>query len=220
MFTKEGWRQHPGHIELDWTNQKVVSALARWRDQAAKRNNWPQARPEPRVVYANDEKAWIKARVHEYLDAGRPYDIAATNLGFQKVFGHRRKRSEYGIGSVMLRIKREWEKARASSALLSEQLDGENVEGEEDEEQDEEEEAGEGEEAPEIKNEEYDSEETALVAGMEALERANAAEDEALARLEEERRMLEWQQDGGGERSGASPHEPSGEQWDFEDYID
>jgi hypothetical protein len=178
------------------TSQKVVSSLARWRDQAAKRHGWPELRTElrtePRVVYADDEKAWITAEVHRDLNAGRPYDIARTNLGFQKLFGHRRKRTEVGIGSVMLRIRNEREQARAPSALMGGQLDEE--EAEEDGE-------GEGEEE----------------AALAALERENEAEDEAMARLEEERssweqdREEDGQQGGGGEGSGASLGDPSGE---------
>jgi hypothetical protein len=133
VFTKTGWQQHSGHIELDWTNHDAVSSLARWRDQATKRHGWPELRTEPRVVYPDDEKAWITAEVHRDLDAGRDYDIAKTNLGFQKLFGYRRKRTETGIGSIMLRIKREWKKARVASALMSGHLD------EEGEEQDDEE---------------------------------------------------------------------------------
>jgi len=219
VFTEEGWRQHTGHVELDWTSQKVLSALTRWREQAARRNGWPQIRPAPRVVYADDEKAWIKEQVHRDLDAGRPYDIPATNLGFQKLFGIRRKRTEVAIGSIMLRIKKEWEKAEPASALMSGLLD------EEDEEDDQ---YGEGEEASEGEGgEEHDGEEAvegeedtemydetaALATEMEALKRENAAEDEALANLEEERSRLEQKRKEAEQQDG-------GEHSNFEDDIE
>jgi hypothetical protein len=205
VFTKAGWQQHSGHIELDWTNLEAVQSLARWRDQACKRHGWPELRSEPRVIYPEDEKAWITAEVHRDLNAGRDYDIAKTNLGFQKLFGYRRKRTETGIGSIMLRIKREWKKARAASALMSGQLveedaeedAEEDVEGEGEEQDDEAD--GEGEE-----DEEQHDEEAALAAEMEALEREKVSEDEAMARLEEERsswehdRKEDGQQGGGG----------------------
>jgi hypothetical protein len=184
VFTKAGWQQHSGHIEIDWSNKKTIASLARWRDQAAKRNGWPVLRTAPRVVYANDEKAWVKAQVHRRLDAGRDYDIAVTNLGFQKLFGQRRLRTELGIGSLMLRIKRAWQKTHAPSALMSGQLAQEDGKSEEDEGLDEEDgegdEDGEGEEQEQASDqgEDDDREEAALRADIEALQRLNEAEDE------------------------------------------
>jgi hypothetical protein len=227
VFTEEGWRQHTGHIELDWTSQEVVASLARWRDQAAKRNGWPQVRPEPRVPYAEDEKAWVKARVHGDLDAGRDYDIVETRRGFLEKFGHRRERTEGGISGIMLRIKREWRKIHPTAVLLRRQQDEEDSEGEEEEE---------GEEAAESEDEDHaneemeeldelDDEEAALAAETEALERENAAEDEAMAKLQEERSLFveqdreEGGQQGGGGGVDASPDEPSGEHSDSENEI-
>jgi hypothetical protein len=139
VFTDEGWRQHTGHVELDWTSRKVVAALARWRDQAAKRSGWPALRSSPRVLYADDEKAWVKARVHEYLDAGLDYDIAATYLGYQDMFGHRVKRTEVAIGSLMLRIKRLYEEVEPASGLAGGLLGEEDGADDEQEQADEEE---------------------------------------------------------------------------------
>jgi hypothetical protein len=95
------------------------------------------------VLYANDEKAWVKARVHEYLDAGLDYDIVATYLGYQRVFGHRVKRTEVAIGSLMLRIKRVYEKADPASGLAGGLLDEEDGADDEQEQAVKEEEEGE-----------------------------------------------------------------------------
>ena len=191
VFTEAGWQQYSRHIELDWFSKETPASLARWRDQASKRSGWPKLRAEPRVVYDDDEKAWVKAQVHRDLDAGRDYDIAGTYLGFQKLFGQRRFRTEVGVGSLMLRTKREWFKRNRPSkevrALLGEddsesEEDGEGEadgEGEEDEELDDEE-ALEGEEHEQASEqcEGQDPEEDALMAEIEALERENEAEDE------------------------------------------
>jgi hypothetical protein len=151
VFTKKkGWQQYASHIELDWSCKTKLACLARWRNQSCNRSDWPMLRSKLRVVYADDEKAWVKEQVDRELDAGRPYKIAETNLGYQKLFGHRHQRTEHGVGSLMLRIKREWIKRTNPSkevlALLgeeeSESEDEEAAEGE-DEGLDNEEQGGE-----------------------------------------------------------------------------
>ena len=145
------------------------------------------------MPYAEDEKAWVKARVHGDLDAGRDYDIVETRRGFLEKFGHRRERTEGGISGIMLRIKREWQKVHPGSVLLKRQQDEEDSEGEE-EEGEEDIEGEDGEQADE-EMEELDAEEAALAAETEALERENAAEDEAMARLERGRSSMFVEQD-------------------------
>jgi hypothetical protein len=196
VFTEEGWQQHTKHIELNWFSKETPVSLARWREQAARRAGWPDLRPERRVVYADDENAWVAEQVNRELDAGRPYKIAETYLEFQKLFGHRRFRTEVGVGSLMLRKKYEWFERNKPSKEVRALLDGEGaevVEGEgeelnaeepvEGEEQDQANEQGEeqpseqGEEQPSEQGEEQDPEEDALMAEIEALERENEAED-------------------------------------------
>jgi hypothetical protein len=181
VFTEAGWQQYTKHIELDWSSKETPASLARWRDQASKRSGWPMVRPEPRVTYADDEKAWVKAQVHRDLGAGRDYDIAATYLGFQKLFGQRRCRTEVGIGSLMLRNKREWKEAHEASALMSgqpDQGDQEVVEGEGEKLDAEKPVEGEEQDQASEQGEEQDPEEDALMTQIEALERQNEAEDE------------------------------------------
>jgi hypothetical protein len=181
VFTEAGWQQYTKHIELDWSSKETPASLARWRDQASKRSGWSMVRPEPRVTYADDEKAWVKAQVHRDLGAGRDYDIAATYLGFQKLFGQRRCRTEVGIGSLMLRNKREWKEAHEASALMSgqpDQGDQEVVEGEGEKLDAEKPVEGEEQDQASEQGEEQDPEEDALMTQIEALERQNEAEDE------------------------------------------
>ena len=138
VFTREGWQQHPRHVELDWTSKEAIAALASWRDAINRRHGWPKLRSSPRGVYAEDEKAWLRARVHGYLDAGRNYDIVETYRGFLEAFGGRGERTEAGIASVMLRIKRVWRKRRdlgaeagvAAGEEVGEEGEGSGAEGE------------------------------------------------------------------------------------------
>ena len=126
VYTTKGWQQHPRHAELDWSSKKVVASLARWRDQINRRHGWPNLRSGTREVYAQDEKAWLEAKVHEYLDAGCPYDIVETCRGFLERFCDRGERTEAGIASIMLRIKRVWRKGRGSGdGAVDEELEEE-----------------------------------------------------------------------------------------------
>ena len=107
-----------------------------------------------------------------------------------------------GISGIMLRIKREWQKVHPGSVLLKRQQDEEDDEGEEDSEGEED---GEGEQDEEGDvDEELNDEEAALAAETEALERENAAEDEAMARLEEERSLFVEQDRKEDEEQGGS----------------
>lgn len=107
-YTVKGWTQYASHARLDWSDKKQLAALARWRDQINRRNGWPKLRSAPREVYADDERRWIEGRVVEKLKRGEAYDIVGTHKGFNERFGVRGERSESGVASLMLRMKRHW----------------------------------------------------------------------------------------------------------------
>ena len=124
VYTEADWHQHPRHAELDWSDKEAVATLARWRDQRNRRNGWPELRSSRRTLYAEDERVWLEARVREYLDAGKPYDVVATNLGFQERFGDRGERTEAGIASIMLRIRRQYRQRDSGQVAGGSKSDG------------------------------------------------------------------------------------------------
>ncbi|CAK3799926.1 Hypothetical predicted protein [Lecanosticta acicola] len=57
------WTIYHKRDALDWSDQKSLDALHKWRDQVAARHGWPGKRAKPALGYTKEEKKYIEQAV-------------------------------------------------------------------------------------------------------------------------------------------------------------